>query len=240
MDQPQAIELSVVVLCYRAEGHIVDFVANMTKIVEQLTPNFELVLVANFMEGSGDTTPEYIRDLAKEDIRIQPVIKPKKGMMGWDMREGMKASKGQYICVIDGDGQFPPESIKAGFEMIREKQLDLVKTYREARHDSFYRKLISVVYNFVFTLMFPGLNSKDANSKPKFLSRSAYERMNLKSNDWFIDAEIMIFVRRLKMSFEEYPIIFYDINDRGSFVKFASILEFIRNLIVYRIREFFI
>ena len=54
----------------------------------------------------------------------------------------------------------------------------------------------------------------------------------------FIDAEIMINARRLKCKIEEFPIIFYDIDERSSFVKFGAVFEFIINLIKYRIKEF--
>ena len=87
--------------------------------------------------------------------------------------------------------------------------------------------------------MFPNIKCKDANSKPKILTREAYKKLNLTSNDWFIDAEIMINVRRYKMKFEEFPIHFYNITTRTSFVKFGAIFEFLKNLLIFRIKEFF-
>ncbi|MBP7652587.1 hypothetical protein KA977_04150, partial [Candidatus Dependentiae bacterium] len=163
----------------------------------------------------------------------------KKGMMGWDMRKGMEAAEGKYLCVIDGDGQFPIESIELCFRLIKEKNLDFVKTYREKREDGIYRIILSDVYNFVFGILFPNLNCKDANSKPKIITSEAYKKMTLSSDDWFLDAEIIINVRKLKLKFEEIPIHFSKIYSRESFVKFNAIFEFIKNLIRFRIKEFF-
>jgi hypothetical protein len=59
--------------------------------------------------------------------------------------------------------------------------------------------------------------------------------MNLKSDDWFIDAEIMLNVRDKNMSFYELPIEFYELEGRSSFVKPAAIWEFIKNLFTYRL-----
>ena len=77
------------------------------------------------------------------------------------------------------------------------------------------------------------------NSKPKILTRNAYSRMHLKSDDWFIDAEIMIQARRLGLRISELPTGFLGLTGRRSFVRPAAILEFLRNLIRYRIAEWF-
>ena len=233
------IELSVVVLCYRAEEEIIPFVEKLKVSVEKLTDNFEIILVGNYFPGTTDRTKEIVEELAKQDVCLKAITKPKKGMMGWDMLEGIKAAEGEYICVIDGDGQFPIESVEKCFITIKTRNLDLVKTYREKRYDGLYRVLVSKVYNFLFRLLFPFLSSRDINSKPKIMRRSALNKMKLYSTDWFIDAEIMINVRRYEMKVAEFPIQFYNIK-RSSFVKIGAVFEFIKNLIVFRIKEFYV
>lgn len=230
----EQVELSVVILCFRSGAGVVDFIKKAEDLTRSLTDSYELVLVANYIEGSGDRTRDYVLKIAEENPRCVALCKPKEGMMGWDMRSGMDAATGKYICVIDGDGQFPIESISACFEEIRGGKYDLVKTYRTKRGDGAYRRFISRVYNFLFGLMFPGINSKDANSKPKILKASAYDQMSLQSDDWFIDAEIMLNARDKNMTFKELPIEFYELEGRTSFVKPAAIWEFIKNLFNYR------
>ncbi len=230
----EQVELSVVILCFRSGASVVDFIKKAEDLTRSLTDSYELVLVANYIEGSGDRTRDYVLKIAEENSRCIALCKPKEGMMGWDMRSGMDAATGKYICVIDGDGQFPIESISACFHEVRGGEYDLVKTYRTKRGDGAYRRFISKVYNVLFGLMFPGINSKDANSKPKILKASAYQQMKLRSDDWFIDAEIMLNVRDKQMSFKELPIEFYELEGRSSFVKPAAIWEFIKNLFNYR------
>jgi len=238
-NQEQPIELSVVVLGYRAEENIIPFIEKLKLLLDKICQHWQIVLVGNYIIGSNDKTKEIVEQLAAQDSRIKKVIKPKRGMMGWDMRKGLNAADGKYICVIDGDGQFPIESLEQAYKIIKEQNLDLVKTYRCKRYDGIYRTIVSKVYNFIFRLLFPRLRKfKDANSKPKIMTRTALKQMTLESNDWFIDAEIMINVARLNLKVFEFPIYFYDIKSRNSFVKFGAIFEFIRNLIIYRIREF--
>ncbi|HAP70528.1 MAG TPA: hypothetical protein DCR04_12530 [Flavobacteriales bacterium] len=222
-----------IILCYGLGSAIIEFVSRTEACVKELTDNYELVLVANYLEGSDDRTRDFVAQIADENPKCKTVCKPKEGMMGWDMRSGMDEATGKYICIIDGDGQFPIESIAACYEIISTTDNDLVKTYRAKGGDGFYRKLISRVYNVLFSSLFPGINTKDANSKPKILTASAYEQMSLKSDDWFIDAEIMLNVRDLK--FNEFPIEFYELAGRSSFVKLPAVWEFIKNLVEYRL-----
>ena len=83
--------------------------------------------------------------------------------------------------------------------------LDIAKTFRALRYDGMKRRIISVGYNIIFQLLFFGLKSWDINSKPKIIKREAYQKMSLESDDWFLDAEIMIQARRLKLKVGEIP-----------------------------------
>lgn len=231
------IELSIVILCYRAEEAMIPFAAKVKKIAEEISDDYQLVLVGNYIEGQPDRTKEIIEEIARNDSHYKVVAKPKKGMMGWDMNEGLKNCDGEYLCVIDGDGQFPAESIASCFKEIKTGKYDLVKTYRSKRNDGLYRYLISRIYNGFFAILFPGLRSKDINSKPKIITRKAFEQMDLKSTDWFIDAELMLNVRKLKMRIHEVPIVFIENMERKSFVKFGATIEFVLNMIRYWFNE---
>jgi glycosyltransferase involved in cell wall biosynthesis len=232
------IELSIIILCYCSGETVGDLVKNAESVVRALTDNYEIILVGNYIEGNGDCTNEVVTKLAEENVRYKAICLPKVGMMGWDMRLGLEAARGNYLCVIDGDGQFPLESIAGCYHAIKTGKYDLVKTYRDQRHDGLYRKVISSIYNRVFSILFPGLGSRDINSKPKMLTRTAYRRMEIKSDDWFVDAEIMLNVRRFNMAFYEFPVEFGALSGRASFVRVEAIFEFIKNLIRYRLKEF--
>jgi glycosyltransferase involved in cell wall biosynthesis len=227
------LHFSLVVLCYRSGQNIIPFVERLQRTLSRCNFSWELVLVGNYIEGSDDETPQVVTKLAESSPNIRTVIRPKQGMMGWDMRMGLDAARGTYIGVIDGDGQFPPESIIACLLKCELEDLDLTKTYRVIRDDGLYRRLISTVYNAIFRLLF-GFKVRDINSKPKIIRRDKYELLQLESDDWFADAEIVIRARELGLKIGETPVHF-SINDkRGSFVKPKAILEFTSNLLRYR------
>ena len=189
--------------------------------------------MGNYIEGRDDETPEVVGELARRWPNVAAIVRPKEGMMGWDMRMGLNAARGEYIGVIDGDGQFPVEAVIACLLKAEMENLDLTKTYRVRRDDGLYRRLISYVYNGLFKLLF-GLQIHDVNSKPKIIRRDKYELLDLKSDDWFADAEIMIRAREAGLKIGEIPVHFALNENRASFVRPKAIIEFISNLIRYR------
>jgi glycosyltransferase involved in cell wall biosynthesis len=224
---------SLVVLCYRSGQNIIPFVERLQRTLSRCNFSWELVLVGNYINGSDDETPQVVTKLAQGANNIRTVIRPKQGMMGWDMRMGLDAARGTYIGVIDGDGQFPPESIVACLLKCELEDLDFTKTYRVLRDDGLYRRLISSVYNAIFRLFF-GFKVRDINSKPKIIRRDKYELLHLQSDDWFADAEMVIRARELGLKIGETPVHFSLNDSRGSFVKPKAILEFTSNLFKYR------
>lgn len=225
-------EISVVILCYQAGDRIRHFTEKVIKLVNDSVPTWEIVLVGNYLKHGKDKTPEIIKDISSKNKNIKIVAREKEGMMGWDARSGLEQATAKYICLIDGDEQMPPEDIIRVYRKIKDEGLDLVKTYRIVRHDGFSRRVISAAYNLIFNIMFPGNKYiRDVNSKPKIFRKEAYDKLHLESDDWFLDAEMIIQAKRLKFRIGEVPTEFYKNKYRKSFVKFDTIFEFIKNLL---------
>lgn len=227
-------EVSVVVLCYRAGAELRLLADQLRNELASCSVTFEIILVANF-DDSSDPTPEIAKQYAELHPGTLVVSEFKKGRMGWDMRSGLLAAKGNYIAVIDGDGQMPVSDIPVVYQIIKGGHFDLVKTFRLRRYDGLYRSLLSKVYNFTFQILFqPSTPVIDINSKPKIISRSAFGKMNLISDDWFTDAEIMIEAQRLQLRICQVATVFLKNERRSSMVGFNTIFEFIGNLFYYR------
>lgn len=238
MTSNENIELSVVVLCYHSENIIEKFVHQLINEVTELNVSFELVLVANYDKNSDDNTPVLAKKLTDKYDFIHMLAKEKEGGMGWDMRSGLSAARGNYIAVIDGDAQMPASDIPIVYGIIKIGKYDLVKTYRAKRHDAFIRTFLSDTYNLLFRLLFsPTFPVRDINSKPKIFTSEAYKKMNLRSNDWFTDAEIMIQALKHNMRIAEISTVFYKNERKTSFVGMKTVWEFIFNLFKYRINS---
>jgi glycosyltransferase involved in cell wall biosynthesis len=226
-------ELSVVVLCYRAGATIHDVLRPLHRLFDESGERYELVLVANEWPGRDDDTLQHVQQYAGEGVTI--LDNPKEGGMGWDLRSGLDAATGSTIVAIDGDAQNPVEDVLRMYRLMRETGADVGKGVRTNRADGLYRAVISGGYNFLFRLLFGTWSLWDINGKPKGLTRTAYEQMTLTSDDWFIDAELVLAARRMGMRIVELPVIFLENSQRASFVGLSSIWEFLRHMVRYRL-----
>jgi glycosyltransferase involved in cell wall biosynthesis len=230
-------ELSAIVLCYRAEENIRHVVEPLHRDLAESGVRFEVVLVGNYNEGQADRTPEIVRQLAAELDGVRTVIMPKQGAMGWDMRTGLDAAAGEYLVVIDGDAQNPVADVLRMYREMRRTGADVMKGRRIARFDGPYRRLVSWVYNALFMILFRTRGLWDINGKPKGLTRAAYERMELRSDDWFVDAEIVLAARKAGLRVNELPVVFNRNEERASFVRADAIVEFVRNMVRARLKR---
>ena len=226
-------ELSAIVLCYRAEESLRQVIGPLHDELSASDTSFEMVLVANH-DRSDDRTPEVARAFAAHHDNVRTVIRPKEGAMGWDMRTGLAAATGDCLVVIDGDAQNPVGDVLRMYREMRRMHVHVMKGRRTSRFDGIHRRLISVVYNALFELLFHTGGLWDINGKPKGMTRTAYERLNLTSDDWFIDAEIILNARRAGLSIAELPVTFNRNDERASFVRPGAILEFVRNMLQRR------
>jgi glycosyltransferase involved in cell wall biosynthesis len=227
MDRP---ELSAIVLCYRAGESIRNVIDPLHALLEQADIPYELVLVANYTAGAEDSTPAVVEEFARTHDHVRTVAEVKQGAMGWDMRSGFAAARGDYLVVIDGDAQNPVEDLIEMYRQMKASGVDVMKGRRIARFDGPYRRVVSSVYNALFAVLFRTRGIWDINGKPKGLTRAAYEQLDLRSDDWFIDAEIMINARRKDLRIAEMPVVFRRNDERASFVRVSAIWEFLVNM----------
>jgi len=228
--------LSAIVLGYRAEEALAAVVAALTRELEALGESFEIVLVVNYDADSDDRTPEIGERLSHEDARVRFVARRKEGGMGWDVRSGLAAATGISLMVIDGDGQNSPRDLVRAYRLLAEGRCDVVKGRRVRRHDGLYRLVLSAAYNLAFAAVFGTWGLWDINGKPKGMTRAACERLNLRSDDWFLDAELVLAARRERLRVVEIPVEFGPSTARPSFVRAGAVLEFARHMFNYRLR----
>ncbi|MEK6277752.1 MAG: glycosyltransferase family 2 protein [Actinomycetota bacterium] len=223
-------ELSAIVLSYRAGEAIRRVIDPLHEDLERSGVTYELVLVANYAEGRDDDTPDVVRRFAADHPNVVVVAEPKQGAMGWDMRSGFAAASGNYMVVIDGDEQNPVEDVVRMYRQMKQTDADVMKGRRIARFDGVTRRMQSQGYNVLFRLVYRTRGLWDINGKPKGITRAAYERMDLSSDDWFADSEIVIQAWRQKMAIVEMPVVFLANRERDSLVDFGDVFEFVGNV----------
>lgn len=230
-------ELSIILLCYKSEAFVIEYLRDLQNSIKNgLIYDYEIILVGNYVDATSDKTPEIIRSLADKNSNVSALTlqKPSCGWLGWDVRQAFSKANGQYVALIDGDGQMPADDIVRCFKVSKETNADITMTYREIRGDGLYRKLLSFFYNLVMKIFFPNIIIRDINSKPKVIKSSLLKCLDLRSNGWTIDAEIILQAYKRKATIKEIPTQFMGLpGGRKSFVGIKAVFEFI----IFMIRQ---
>jgi glycosyltransferase involved in cell wall biosynthesis len=225
-----------VLLCYGARKALGAVAAPLHGDLERAGVPYELILVANWWEGADDDTPAEAAAFAREHEHVVVVARPKAGAMGFDLRAGLDAARGRYLVYLDGDGQVPTRAAVEAYHRLRETGAAVVKGRRHLREDGSIRTLTSLGFNALFRLLFGTRGVWDVNGQPKGLTRAAYEALDLRTDDWFTDAEIVLKARAGGMTISEFPVRFEARREGvSSNVDAGTVWEFLRNMIRWRL-----
>lgn len=187
---------------------------------------YEVIFVDN---GSTDDTAAVIAAFQASMPQLQFVSLPERGY-GRAVRAGLRMSTGPLIGIIRSDNQEKPDDLAMMFGLLETSGLPLYKAIRLHRmNEGLQRVVVSFVFNLLFKLMF-GLRSIDINASPKLFTRAFYEEAHLESDDFFIDAEMVIKAETLGYTVGEVGIEYYPRLAGKSNVRFKHIVEFLRNM----------
>lgn len=227
--------LSLVIPFYNEEKSIREVISDLSHTFERNSIDYELILVNN---GSTDKTAQILENLAREKPDTIKVIHVSVNQgYGWGIIEGLKRASEKYVGFMDGDGQVRPSDVLRVYSKLIDENLDLCQVKRVARKDGPIRKFISYCYNFIFRFLF-SWKVKDVNATPKIMRREICEKLDLVSKDWFIDAEVIIKCTKMNRKIREVSVTFYKREAGKSYVNFSTILEFLKNMIRYRLGGF--
>lgn len=220
--------LSLAVPCYNEEESLRNTAIRLVQAFRERNLGLELVLVDN---GSSDRTGAIIDELIAEGLPVTKEVVPVNQGYGYGVLRGLARCRAPFVGFICADGQVESVDVAKLFEIAANaKTPKLVKVRRRFRMDGLVRKIVSIGYNGFANLLFGGLGSIDINGNPKIFPRSYYERMNLISHDWFLDAEVMIKARRLDLPVFEMNVLGQMREGGTSNVKASTIWEFLVNL----------
>ncbi len=115
-------------------------------------------------------------------------------------------SKGaEALVFMDSDGQHDPEDIPRLVEAL--KGNDIVFTFREKKSENMplVKKFGNWFIDLTMRLLFH-INVKDTQCGYKAITRAAYEKLRLISNDYSIESEIVAKTGKNRLKFTQLPI----------------------------------
>ena len=158
-------ELSFVIPVYNGSQTIADVVARIRELTTDLV--IEVILVN---DGSSDSSEETCSKLAEEfPDCIRFVHLPRNFGEHNAVLAGLHQSVGNYVAVLDDDGQNPPEEVLRMYAEIKKTGLDVVYGRYVVKRHSWFRNLGSWFTDRMANIML---------KKPKKLYLSSFKVMN--------------------------------------------------------------
>lgn len=140
VERTRVKSLSVVVPARNEALNVGGLLDELNHELAQLQLPFCEVIVVD--DGSTDETPRLAAD------RDAKVVTHATGLgNGAAVKRGIREAKGEWILLLDGDGQHPPHELPAMVEMIERQHHDMVVASRGGRGGSLHRNFANQVYN---------------------------------------------------------------------------------------------
>jgi len=223
-------DLSIVVTAYNEEGNIHNTLTDITRELNKLRIDYEIIAVDN---GSSDRTGEIIKSFPSK--RVKHVRVPLNIGYGNGVLQGMKTANAKFIGYMWGDNEISAKHLPELYMHLKNGNADLAKIARTTRWYGLYRKIQSKSYIALTRMMF-GNVSNDVNGCPKIMRAEHLKKMNLSSEKWFLDTEIMVKAKKLGMRVVEVDAEYKKRQGGKSNVKMTTALSFMKSLIGFKLK----
>lgn len=138
--------ISLVIPFYNEAGNILPLVASAVTVFEELGRDYEIVLVN---DGSTDGTADEIAQVAARWPRCRELRMARNSGQARALLAGLRDARGEFLAMMDGDGQNDPRDLPALLALVESGQVDLACGWRVDRHDSALRRIMSRIANGV-------------------------------------------------------------------------------------------
>lgn len=155
------MKFSIIIPCYRSSDTLLELKNRLVKALEPISTDFEIILVN---DCSPENDWEIISELAKNDTRVKGLNFSRNFGQHYAISAGLEMANGEWIVVMDGDLQDRPEEIANLYKKSQEGY-DLVTAKRILRKDSYFKKMFSKVFYWLFGYL---TNTKYDNTVANF------------------------------------------------------------------------
>jgi glycosyltransferase involved in cell wall biosynthesis len=218
--------ISIILPALNEEENIEILVAQIQNYFATASLPYEIIIVD---DGSTDQTGDMADRLANNFDNITVLHHPTNQGYGKSIRDGFQAGRHEYLFYTDADIQFKIDSLDLFMPFIKKGEADMVVGYRVGRQDTALRKFLAWCYNRFTSSLF-SLRVKDIDCAFKLFKTQSYLKLELMSNDFLIDTEILTKARIKNYIIEQVGVQHYPRAAGESTVSFKHILETLKGL----------
>ncbi|MGE4233901.1 MAG: glycosyltransferase family 2 protein [Bacteriovoracia bacterium] len=232
------IDLSLVLPCYREEGHLRQNIDRVISLLCLSSLKWEVILVD---DKSPDGTVAEINTILKkyEHLPVRGVFHQENQGRGGAFLTGAKESKGAIVGYFDIDLEVSPVYMTECIRKIIDENCDLVigKRHYKVHLGLLYRHILSSAYSWTVSKILGIPRSFDSESGFKFFRRQALVAYFdcFIHKGWFWDTEVVTRFVRDGLRVTSTPVLFIRNATKRSTVKpIVDSLVYLKELILFR------
>ncbi len=197
--------LSVIIPCYNEEENLRMYKKELFPHLDALKENYEIILVN---DGSKDNTLKEMQKIKKRERNIKVISYQPNGGLGYAVRQGIKAAKGDITITLDSDLTFHPSVIPRLLKRYKKGDVHCVigSPNLEGYDKSvpLYRIILSKGANLIYRII---LGEKITAVSPIFrvYNTKELQKLKLESNKFQINSEILFKLLKNKCNVAEVP-----------------------------------
>lgn len=139
--------ISLVIPIYNEELLIEKLFQRTTNALQAITDDFEIVCVD---DGSSDSSLEKMRYCHRKDPRFKVLVLSRNFGHQAAYTAGLSYAKGDYIAMMDGDLQDPPELLSEMYGKLISEGYDVIHGKRTDRQEQWGKKLLIRLFHYIF------------------------------------------------------------------------------------------
>ncbi|MBA4407948.1 MAG: glycosyltransferase family 2 protein [Bacteroidota bacterium] len=159
---------SLIIPVYNEEGLIGELAARSIKAVESFTTHYEILFIN---DGSTDSTLQKLIEVRKHHSGIKIVDLSKNFGHQAAFTAGLEMAMGNYVAMMDGDLQDPPEMLSEMYRMIKDEGYDIVSGKRKGRKGKRLRLATNLFH--IFFKKIAGIDDMENSGNFSIMNRAA-------------------------------------------------------------------
>ena len=174
--------ISVVIPFYNEEQLVERLLVELRKALDTTGDKFEVICVN---DGSSDETLPKLLNFRKENPFLKIISLSRNFGLQAALTAGIDYAKGDYVVIMDGDFQDPPEIVPVLIEKIQSSGADIVSAVRQSRNEKYTKRLYINIFHKIFDKITKGqqvaqtgnfcvLNRMAHQAMLKFTERNRY------------------------------------------------------------------
>ena len=140
----------------------------VTRLVEEVYSNlkktgerFEIVCVD---DGSTDSTLVKLLAFREKNSELKVISLSRNFGLQPALTAGLEYATGDYVVIMDGDFQDPPELIPELYNKLKESEADIVTAVREQRNEKLGRRIYTNIFHKIFSSITEGQQVANAGN----------------------------------------------------------------------------